>query len=168
MKRRIVLRALVLAVIGSVFAGCFGTETGMNPDQLIIDYNEESTAPFIEGYIEFLGPHEKWVGPASFVLHVSARDGEKATLNLAPSLVQGLGTVDSGKARDELLKLFVAMRAEEQEYYGCMNPVKVRLIRSDGSTAERMGCRGQAAWPRIASETVNRLLEFATGVRSIK
>jgi hypothetical protein len=42
-----------------------------------------------------------------------------------------------------------------------MFPVRVRLIRSDGTLIERQGCRGQAGWPRVASEVVNHFIEGA-------
>lgn len=39
---------------------------------------------FVEAFIEYSGPRGQWAGPASFLLHVSAKEGEKVTVKVTP------------------------------------------------------------------------------------
>jgi hypothetical protein len=144
--------------------------------------------PIVEAYIDFPGPPEKWVGPAGLLLHVTAREGKSAKVVVtspgldghAPLLdaVRGLASENAlpdGKnaeakiqkgisveaARERLSFLARALTEGAQFFQGCLNPVRVRLIRQDGSIFERSGCRGQVGWSRSASEAVSDFLTAA-------
>ncbi|OFZ55689.1 MAG: hypothetical protein A2428_13410 [Bdellovibrionales bacterium RIFOXYC1_FULL_54_43] len=59
-------------------------------------------------------------------------------------------------ARGQLQLLSEAIQSEtEHKFSGCLNPVRARLIRADGSLIEKTGCRSDLGWPRVASESVH-------------
>jgi hypothetical protein len=43
-------------------------------------------SPFVEAYIQQLGPDARWAGPALWTLHVTARDGVAPSFELTPAL----------------------------------------------------------------------------------
>ena len=43
--------------------------------------------PFVEGYVEYPGPQAKWSGPASFIVHVTAKDAGDALITTIPALL---------------------------------------------------------------------------------
>lgn len=147
--------------------GCFNTNSDIvNPGHSSGDVN----APFTEGYIEYPGPSEKWVGPQNFVVHIVTRGTGNAQISILPALFStsmsdpkgsGLATlnINIGTVREELARLNAAMQEPERVFEGCLYPVRVNLIRSDGILIERQGCRGQLGWPRVVSEIVNHLIE---------
>ena len=54
-------------------------------------------------------------------------------------------------------KALLAIQGADQPFSGCLNPVRVRLVRQDGALTEKQGCRG-FGWTRTASEKVNTFL----------
>ena len=64
-------------------------------------------------------------------------------------------------ARDQLAHLATSLQGAEQNFRGCLSPVRVRLVRADGALLEKQGCRGQNGWSRIASESVNSFITAA-------
>lgn len=59
----------VLALLGAL--GCVTAEK-KTESKKIEKLEAGEKMPFIEAYIEYLGPNEKWAGPSTFLLHVSA------------------------------------------------------------------------------------------------
>ena len=68
---------ICLAWAGS---GCLSTQT-----QSSLDGTNGQSSPYVEAYVEYPGPHEKWSGPASFILHVTAKDKGSALITVTPS-----------------------------------------------------------------------------------
>jgi hypothetical protein len=68
------------------------------------------------------------------------------------------GGVTQVNARDQVARLAEAIRDDDSPFSGCLNPVRVRLIRTDGILLERQGCRGQEGWPKVASEVASHFL----------
>ena len=164
----------VVAVLGGVGVGC----TGMAGHSTLDAISEQAGhQPYVEAFIEYAGPAEKWGGPVSLVLHVSAREGAAPEVTSTPPLhiVKGGGpTVEKNRvpasvkmtneaAREQLGLLAMALGTGKQEFRGCMYPVKVRLIKADNSIVEKYGCRGQSGWARAASEVVSNFLAEASG-----
>jgi hypothetical protein len=67
------------------------------------------------------------------------------------------------QAREKLSNLATAMAEDSSTYQGCMYPIRVRLIRADGSVLDKEGCREQSKWSKTASETVDYFI--ANGVK---
>lgn len=133
-------------------------------------------SPFVEAFIEFAGPHERWMGPQPMVLNIVAAAGpnndqpEFAQVGVFPE--SGPENAAEGRsiastkgvplkvAREVLDNLAKSMSEETAEFSGCLYPVRVRLVRADGSLLEKAGCRGQKGWPRIASQSLSSILEL--------
>ena len=156
-------RSLWILNFGLVLSGCFGSSGNTIGD------GADLTKPNVEATIEFQGPKEKWAGPQDFAVRVTTLKPGNAQITLTPPLIprskhsddqdtDGL-TVDA--ARAEFSKLESAMQGQESSFNGCLLPIRVRLVRVDGTRIEKIGCRGQSGWPRIASEMANRFLEKA-------
>ncbi len=162
-----VLLFLILLGMGSLFQGCFTpTSDIITPDHP----TSEASSPLVEAYIEYPGPHEKWAGPFSFVIHVTIRGPGKPQIMISPEILKPQATekktesvgsqgLSTEAVREELARLNAAMQEPERVFHGCLYPVRVSLIRADGVLIERQGCRGQLGWPRIASEISNHLIE---------
>lgn len=161
-------------------AGCMSTQNqsqlGKNSGQTV------SNSPFVEAYIEYASPQAKWVGPSSFILHITAKDGDQATVQTVPQLfvkaapsakiVHERTPASEGKTEASALKMIPASFAREQiaqlakkaqdgpdpEFKGCTSPLRLRLIRADGGLVEKVGCRGLAGWSKESSDTVARVL----------
>jgi hypothetical protein len=155
--------SLVLIAVGGI--GCFGSnqETTFSDQSPFID---DPSKPFSEVYIEYPGPHEKWAGPQTFSIHLDAKGARRAHVQLSTSIfrsefhlkkdLQSLSqnlTIEA--AREEIARLSNSLKTEESPVSGCLLPVRVRMIRSDGVTVTRQGCRGQNGWPKVASEISN-------------
>ncbi|MGZ3698225.1 MAG: hypothetical protein ACXWPM_09870 [Bdellovibrionota bacterium] len=168
MKLRIALAAALCVL---AFSSCLEDVDSSNP---------EGSGNFTDAYVEYPGPQDKWMGPANFVMHISTREipasdgaarepASESTLKAAISVTPKIFTnrkpasaaagVGMQLARDEVSRLATAMQEGDKPFSGCLSPVRVRLVRSDGTLLEKQGCRGQAGWPRVASEVVARLLE---------
>jgi hypothetical protein len=100
----------------------------------------ESGAPFVEAYLEYVGPPERWAGPRTTAHHVFAREPI---------------------ARADLRSLGSTMAQAPSAFTGCLYPIRARLIRSDGSVLERQGCRDNSGWPVVVSRMVSNALETA-------
>lgn len=149
------------------FSGCFSS-TG----DTVGDDVSDNGMPFTEAFLEYPGPHERWAGPQNFILHVQTKNPGNPRLTLTPQLQggqigrQGIALGLSTEAvREELARLKTALQQKDQPYYGCLSPVRVKLIRLDGVLVERQGCRGQEGWPRVASEVVSHFLESSLSIK---
>lgn len=147
-------------LLGSLVSGCM---TGQN--QSTFDAILGSSQNYVEAFIEYKGPQERWAGPANWVMHVSARDSGAPQVviptawtpttvspNVRKPASQGL-TAEVARAR--LTTLAAAMNENDSGYKGCMYPIHVRLVRSDGGILDEQGCRDQSHWAKTASETVD-------------
>jgi hypothetical protein len=145
-----------------IAAGCVGMH-GQSTLDAIADQVQPSF--FVEGFIEYAGPGEKWGGPATLVLHVDAKEGSAPVVSVNPALstsrnsAEGSTTMSVTKAREQLAVLATALSSGESGFRGCMYPVRVRLIKADGGLVEKYGCRGQSGWSRAASEAMNEFLQ---------
>jgi len=135
-----------------------------------------SSEAFTEAYIEYPGPHAKWAGPASFVIHISTKNPHWALINVAPAWFNtseeeqaGLTSETANKvntkglssdyARERIRYLAGAMQqGPEPTFKGCLYPVRVRLIREDGTFIEKTNCRSEVGWPKVASEAAEYFL----------
>ncbi|HUP55959.1 MAG TPA: hypothetical protein VM598_00800, partial [Bdellovibrionota bacterium] len=119
--------------------------------------NTGGEKPIVEAFFEYSGPQDRWAGPSSLVVHVTARDGVDPTITLSPGVFQPeAGAVDFSSpmtakrsglttaiVRERLALVATAMndKAKEEAASGCLSPVRARMIRSDGSLLEKRGCR---------------------------
>ena len=166
MKSSLVAIAAILSCIS--MAACMST---VFPEQ----HDVKSQSPFVEAYVEYTGAPARWAGPASFILHVNAKDAKTADVSVKhemlsqqvieqaehpdsvrkPASVTEVPSRSSIEARASIAKLGEALEGETGESQGCISPIRVRLIREDGSLLEKGGCRSGLGWPAVASQTVN-------------
>ena len=45
-----------------------------------------------------------------------------------------------------------SISTDKTPFFGCLSPVRARLIRSDGSLVEKFGCRSFQGWASVASQ----------------
>lgn len=155
--------------------GCMSMQSGSTLDQIsgVLSSNE----PFVEAYFEYPGPNERWAGPRSFVLHVLAKEGENAKVEIlsksaespfdavAKRTVAGapaeLKKLPRDIARDLIGNFATALSPTAEAdtaHVGCVHPVRIRLIKLGGALIEKQGCRGVGQWTRAASELVAYLV----------
>ncbi len=165
--------ASVVTVLVSLSA-CVGAQNPASQEML------EQGFAYVEAFIEFAGPEARWAGPQSFILHVDARDGTRAKIELTPSpfrkavqrkaptdgsiverTLASAGQGPSDTVRDRLADLAAMLDSPDRSFRGCLSPVRVRLIRSDGAVTERQGCRSQISWTRTASRIFSDFLSMA-------
>jgi hypothetical protein len=168
MKNRIPLVACVFALASA--PGCLSMQSQGPLDE--IQGAVKNASPWVEGWIEYPGPKEKWAGPTTFVLHVRAKDAAEAQISVSPALFRPSDDVTTSArapasarkglsgdaAREYLSHVAVALQGADAAFRGCLSPVRVRLLRADGTLLEKSGCRGQNGWSRSASESVNYFL----------
>ena len=162
------LTAISAILVCISMAACMST---VFPEQ----HDVKSQSPIVEAYVEYTGAPARWAGPASFILHVNAKDAKTAEVSVkhemlsqqvlekalnpnsvrAPASVTEVPARSSVEARSSLAKLGEALDGETAESQGCLSPIRVRLIREDGSLLEKGGCRSGLGWPAVASQTVN-------------
>lgn len=147
-------------------AGVTACMTGQN--QTTLDaITGNSTQPYVEAFLEFRGPQERWAGPANWVMHVVAKDGEKPQIVAPPAWM----TETTSQARKPASQLLTGEEARAKltglasvasdggsSFHGCMYPIHVRLIRADGNVLDKQGCRDQSHWAKAASEAVDFFL----------
>lgn len=170
---------LMTAFVASFATGCMSMQ-GSSTWSAISDAIGKQ--PVVEAFIEYAGPHERWAGPQSFVLHVAIREGAKgpeARVEVSPNVLEAVNepemntrapsslkvtsqtghAVSAELARDYLEQFSNYVTENSQsEFVGCVSPVRVRLVRADGSLTERSGCRGSGRLASGASELVNFFL----------
>jgi hypothetical protein len=140
--------------------------------------------PIVEAFVEYPGPQERWAGPSSLVVHITARDGVEPTVTLTPGVFQAESGVSdfstpvrkSGLTtqvvRERLALVATALTqaglSTDEKQGGCLSPVRARLIKSDGSIIEKRGCRSQTGWAFQASDAATDLIAAAdSGSRDI-
>lgn len=158
--------------IAAAFLAFLMTATGcFKQDDLSNVPGSPEDRVFIEAYVEFPGPHERWVGPPGYVMNVNAKEATKpwvGVTSLAAKPVLGdrrIASIPKGDpqaARAQIERLATALKEDDSspEFKGCLSPVRVRLVRGDGTMVEREGCRGYNAWTKTASEFVGYFLNL--------
>jgi hypothetical protein len=160
-----------LSIAASLLGACSSRPSASAKSELQAREAEIRSLPYVEAYIEYVGTAERWAGPASFMVHVIAKDLSIPEIALRPDLFAATAPATDGKASQftgsmarERLTLFASELekpdASDRIIAGgaCLSPIRVRLIRADGSILDRQGCRGQGAWPAFASHTVSTLI----------
>lgn len=165
--RRVVGLAAAWAV-----AGCAGTRdpAALEAIRAQTGHEEARAAPFVEAFIEFPGPREDWAGPVSVQVYAAARDVKAdPEFRVAPSiairrraLASSAPPVDGSRrarvqltaesVREHLASLGQELTQPTPAAPSCYAPVRVRLVRADGTSVDRQGCRSADGWPRLASE----------------
>ena len=164
-----------IVALATVFAGCAGSSSS-RPE------GGGTAATFVEAFIEFPGPDAKWAGPDSIVLHVDARSAQVAKIEFTPALaVRTKGgrslafatdapahplfrEVPTRMVRDRLAALGEELESPDRPFAGCLNPVRVWLIRADDEVVEKKGCRTQVSWTRASSRAFSDILSAWLGV----
>jgi hypothetical protein len=161
---------MLVAALGTWAAACSSAHNHpLTQGQLL-----RKQAPVVEAFLEYVGPPDKWAGPASFVVHVTARELSHPEVALYPSHLahpvapsgravasaNGEMKLTGATARDQLAEL-AGLMGQEQSWYGCLYPVRVRLIREDGSLTDKYGCRGQDGWPAAMTRILGQFIQVA-------
>ena len=152
--------------VGGAVTGCM---TGQ--DKSTLDLIAGSLQqPYVEAYIEYQGPQQRWAGPANWVMHVTAKDSGEPEIILpdawrqdATSLARkpaSHGTT-AEESRAKIGALAASMEEDDAGFHGCLAPVHVRLVRQDGYVVDKQGCRDQSHWAKAASEAVDYFLSAA-------
>lgn len=171
MKNSLKKQSLALAFIVTAFSGCLGSRSQASLDE--ISDSLGTSSPYVEAFIEYGAPQSKWVGPTAFLLHIDAKDNTATSIAVTPAMFEKVkpsatmgervpasvsqAGMTTNVARDHLTELAKNMEEGGTPYSGCLNPIRVRLIRQDGTLTEKQGCRG-FGWARSASEKVNIFL----------
>lgn len=180
MKKKMSLLFLAGVSIGAT--GCFSTFSN-NPALDVLEGMAAGGKGFVEAYIEYQGPDEKWVGPPTFLLHINAKE-EMAVIKIAQPAFQGdegilpknsaiplnVRRPASGQnvgqnvgmtgevARNQLNLLASAIQSGDVSFQGCLSPLRVRMIRVDGGVIDKQGCRGNEGWPKVVGEAVSQFM----------
>lgn len=155
-------------------SGCFGSRSHefleALEDELGASLVEKQ---FVEGYLEYAGPPDRWSGFETFILHVRARDRGNAEVVVTPSSFgkkdrtlstnqpknQTAEGMPSDTARERFATLAQAFeKSPRMDFSGCFYPVRVRLARRNGEILEMRGCRGQKGWVEEVSKLVDDVL----------
>lgn len=132
-------------------------------------------SPFVEATIEYIGPPRKWAGYETLSIHLSASGAQNAQVTVVPdlmlaqqrmpaSLVSPQATsahVSPDLLRTQLAELGKAVQQPEPEFSECMYPVRVRLVRADGTVLQKEGCRSPKGWPALVSQSASRWMKTA-------
>jgi hypothetical protein len=170
--------ALVLIAGMTALAGCAGAarnKTAAASGAAPVS-TAQAPAPVVEAFLEFVGPPDRWAGPPTMMIHLTAKDPEFAELAVTPAISgpgarmdlrrtqrassSGPARIGATLARESLAELTMAVQAESElaTFSGCLFPVRVKLVRADGSVTERSGCRTLTGWPVALSLTTSRVL----------
>lgn len=136
----------------------------------------EGPLSWVEAFIEFSGPEDRWAGPPSLVFRIEApKGGELALVQtnfdipLAPKLVpadgRALAKADEPKLMANQVRIDLAAFARmieqaplDEKAGACLYPLRARVMRADGAILEKTGCRGNGGWTRTAGFLVDHYL----------
>jgi hypothetical protein len=168
------MKALVaFAVTAVLVSGCLSMQNQSTLDNVQEATSGSANSPYVEAFIEYVGPQARWAGPRTFSLHVVAREAGNAVISftgdqaseaheapiatgrLPASQVQDQSGVTSQKAREHLAFLAKALDEQDTGFNGCLSPIRIRLVRADGGLLEKQGCRDQSSWSKTASEAID-------------
>lgn len=195
MKKMKILKSTGL-IVTTFLSACFTA----NHESKLGDFVEKPAPnPVVEAFVEFVGPHRKWLGPEATQLHVVLKGGQKPSISFSPERLSGIAasksegspehqkaiaanagpnaapadakrnpaevvptvgtdsiasdpTSDKIRAALDELTNSAFSEANNLPPKGCLYPVRLRLVRTDGTLLEKEGCRGGAAWVRKAEE----------------
>ena len=85
MMRSVLTRAAVVMSVGGAL-GCVGANNASLSTVVEALEGARAASPYVEAYIQYVGPDAKWAGPALWTLHVSARDGVSPLFEVTPAL----------------------------------------------------------------------------------
>jgi hypothetical protein len=129
-----------------------------------------STQPYVEAFIEYRGPQERWSGPTAWTLQVVAKDNGPPEITVPLAWRQeenstarkpAAQTVTAEEARVKIGALAATINEPDTGFSGCMYPIHARLIRADGKVLDKQGCRGQSHWDQAASGLVDYFMAAA-------
>ncbi len=83
------------------------------------------------------------------------------TLGVQASAAYKAKPMSVEQAREKLAYLATEVQGEDVPTRGCLSPVRVRLVRADGSVLEKEGCRSLRGWPKTASELTAEFISAA-------
>ncbi len=145
----------------------------------------KAESPFVEAFLEYVGPPQKWAGPGSFVVHIVAKDNKAPKVVLYPALLparpvyapavhpsralagtEGKSPQYTTEVAREQLQELARLMAEGQNFSACLYPIRVRLIRGDGSVMDRYGCRSREGWPAMVSRMMSDWIQVAVSQES--
>lgn len=78
-----------MACIAAGGWGCLSMQSQSTLDGASATNNTQSSQPYVEAYVEYPGPQQKWAGPSSFTLHVAAKDDGAAIITMTPEMLTG-------------------------------------------------------------------------------
>lgn len=172
MKRLQRVSVAFLALSLMSLLGCMGSKKESPFDGLL-------EGAFVEAFIEYPGPSEKWVGPETLLIHVDARSNDGLKFKISPSALYRSGSnetielenripaeqkargLNSSTLRERLAELSEKLDETEETFSGCLHPVRVRLTKVDGGVREWQGCRGANAWSKEVGQLSSDLLATA-------
>lgn len=122
---------IVAGALGLFAGGLPGCMSAKNHPALESVEEAMKVQPYVEAYVEFLGPKDKWIGPASYLLHVSAKEGKYAQITMSPewfnvpynAVNQQKHLTTSGRAPASAIGMLneFGKAAAEQEYMKAMS-----------------------------------------------
>ncbi len=159
----------------SFLLSCSGCLSAQNHPSLEALEQMKGVSPLVEGYIEYGGPEERWMGPSSLMIHVLAKEGTLAQITVSgPNFVEPIEMpptpartlASSGMsvemARDHLKNLAGAIAQDESPFQGCLSPLRVRMIHANGAVEEKQGCRSQKGWPGLTNQIASQMMAVAS------
>lgn len=78
-------KALAWATLAAGFAGCTSVSNHPALDAMKSASKGLGDKNFVEAYVEYRGPSEKWSGPASFLMHVVAKGNDPVKISFTPA-----------------------------------------------------------------------------------
>ena len=153
-------RVVFWATLASLAASCTSIKSG-SVLEAFKGIGSGKSSPVIETYIEYAGPNTHWAGPGSLLVYLDLKDSAAGVkVQVTPAIQAGnqagnpnaMPSID--ETRELLKRLVEEMDKNDDEFSGCMLPIRVRLVRADQSVIERDGCRSETGWPGLASQIV--------------
>ena len=161
MKKFTVKNATLACLATSVLSGCLGSEQAtVKP----ASQEKVKNSPVVEAYIEYPGPDQRWVGPRDFMIHVDALHESKKHGNSEIVITKGDHIVRTGPAIDKTREMLKDLEGTIESSatlapIGCLSPVRIRLVRGDGTVTQKQSCRGQPGWPFLVSQMTDLLFQ---------
>jgi hypothetical protein len=154
-------------VMGYAVTGCMTGEDKATLDAIA----GNSSQPYVEAFVEYRGPQARWAAPATWTVHVVAKEGEKPQVTVPPAWRNEEATTTARRPASQLItgeearvkigELASAIGDSKSGFTGCLYPIHARLIRGDGNVLDKEGCRGQSSWDKAASEWVDYFMAAA-------
>ena len=104
---------------------------------------------------------EHLLDKAMMIGQISPDEATPSAANLAQSVaLEEKPEMTAQEARQKLSQLAQAAETQSPDFQGCLYPVRIKLIRADGSLIEKAGCRSSTGWPGFASQLANEFLRI--------